>query len=78
MTRKGWILSTLCGFLLIFVIELYSTVNSYQNIIIPKGMGTFPVYLMDFRIGEGSTTIELNSFASTFMWLSLVPLLLAI
>ena len=77
MTRKSWILSTLCGLLLIFAIELFSTGNSYQNLIIPKGMDTFPVYLMNFRIGEGSTTIELNSFANTFMWLSLVPLLLA-
>lgn len=78
MAKKVWIFSTLCGLLLIFAIELFSTGNSYHNIIIPKEMDTFPVYLMNFRIGEGSTTIELNNFANSFMWLSLIPLLLAI
>nr|WP_263326982.1 hypothetical protein [Neobacillus sp. Marseille-Q6967] len=78
MQFKGWIFLVFCILSSILTVHFWDAGISYENVILPKEMDTFPVNVLNFTIGSGSSTQELNEFATTFKWLTLLPLSFAI
>jgi hypothetical protein len=74
---KGWLFLALSVLFLFSAIQVFNSSFSYQDVIIPNNMESFPVYLLNFKIGEASTTQGLNEFADTFLMLIPVPLILS-
>ncbi|MBH9968900.1 hypothetical protein [[Bacillus] enclensis] len=74
---KGWFFLALSVLFLFSTIQVFNAAFSYQDVIIPSNMESFPVHLFNIKVGEASTTQGLNEFANTFLMLIPIPLILS-